>query len=62
MSRTYKLLVDDEWVNAELTESQVHDIRNELEGSCVINRQYDIKLSNGENIDLGIIDGIKNLQ
>ncbi len=59
MYKLYELLIDDEWVKAELTDQQVKDITNEINGECVINRQYDIHLTTGEIIDLGIVDDLK---
>lgn len=62
MKKIYKLLVNDEWVEAELTAQQVNDITDELNGKCVVNKQYDIILKTGEIVDLGIIDNIKIVQ
>lgn len=59
MNKLYELLIDDEWVKVELTEQQAKDIVNELNGECVINKQYDIQLITGEVVDLGIIDDAK---
>lgn len=58
MKKAYRLFVNNKWEIANLTEKEVDDICNEIDGTIIINRQYDIKLRNGDIVDLGIIDDI----
>lgn len=58
MKKAYRLFVNNRQEVADLTEKEVDDICNEIDGTVIINRQYDIKLRNGDIVDLGIIDDI----
>ncbi len=58
MKKAYRLFVNNRQEVANLTEKEVDDICNEIDGTVIINRQYDIKLRNGDIVDLGIIDDI----
>jgi hypothetical protein len=60
MKKGYVLLVDDEWEFAELTNKDVERIKADLNGEFA--EQYLIKLSNGETVDVGIIDDIKEAE
>lgn len=56
-----ELLVCSQWKPASITEIQYKKIRNELKGSTMTNKEYPICLSDGDIIDLGIIDGVREL-
>lgn len=60
MKKGYVLLVDDEWEFAELTKKDVERIKADINGEFA--EQYLIKLSNGETVDVGIIDDIKEAE
>lgn len=51
--------VNEKWRKLTTTTKVIEDIRNELNGTCTINKEYLILLDDGETIDLGIIDDIK---
>ena len=56
--KKYLLLVDDEWYTATLSEEDVIKIKKDIEGIS-FGSEYNIKLDNGDIVDIGIIDSIK---
>jgi hypothetical protein len=60
LKEKYVLLVDDKWVTAELTKEDVERIKEDIKGEY--SEQYLITLENGESIDVGIIDEIREAE
>ncbi len=58
-TKLFQLLVNNKWRTAMLTIKQANDIICELKGRHVINEQYNIPLTNGDIVDLGIVDDIR---
>lgn len=56
--KKYLLLIDDEWYTATLSEEDVIKIKEDIEGIS-FSSEYNIKLDNGDIIDIGIIDSVK---
>ena len=56
--KKYLLLIDDECYTATLSEEDVIKIKEDIEGIS-FSSEYNIKLDNGDIIDVGIIDSIK---
>jgi hypothetical protein len=54
--KEYKLLIDEQWERALLTENDIKMIQYDIDG--ILQRGHVIKLKNGECIDTGIIDDI----
>lgn len=53
-----ELLICSQWKPAKLTLAEYKNILKELKGSG-INKEYPIRLLDGDIIDLGIIDGVR---
>ena len=55
--KKYLLLIDEEWFDATLSDEEVTQIKEDIEGISA--EECTIRLDNGEIVETGIIDKIK---
>lgn len=57
--KKYLLLIDEEWFEATLSNEEVVQIKEDIEGMST--KECTVKLDNGDIIETGIIDEIKDV-